>query len=832
MGFYDGDKTVSSGQGDSGDSSLGSNVDPLVKRIRDELKDSEESSRRDWVEEVKLCRRFVAGDQWPAEDQEILNQQKKPQITFNRAAPLIEVVVGTEVQHRRRMIFQPQDPNWNTGAAVSDLATHSVDWALEGARAPHRRSRIFRDCVIGGLAWGHYYVDLVIDPDGRVAVDRVDPLEMRWDPNSRDVNMTDARWVARKRRWSRNEILDEFGIDVGAGSESNSDVFSDQLSDSDSGPHNIVQHHPDPWREGSQEIQGDDSEPNTLRYNRKLHWVTEHQSYELEKYVRVRVGDLAPPPPMEPPGGGAGVTPLQGMAAGMGGPPQSPGGPAASPPAAMAPPPGGGLPPSPDGGMPPMGNPAGAPPPGGSPPGPDMPQGPGGPPSAGPPGGPPAGGPPPVPPFDALPEEQGEDHPPDPDRWMSYSLDEYDDLLADRDEQGLEPPQAITLMRRAYRQAFICKDKVLRDEPMFVDSFSYLAMTCKWDDEKRIWYGLMRPLIDPQRAANKWLSQGIHHFNSGAKGVLLIEQGIVVNPKGLQTDWTKPNSVILFKADMLAQERFKVVEPAPFPEAAASIMQWSVGAMRDVAGVNVELAGASEGDESSVTVQKRQSQGMTILAPVFDALDQYREAEALLTLKLVKEFLTNGRMIRIAGPYPAKDKHIALLKEDFAESYDLRLDDVPRDPNQKMAVFEALQPLMPMWERMGGIPDPIKDFFPLPASTIQEWKQWEAEKRNAPQQPPDRDHNPDFIKAEIAYKNSQAELMSARAKAITQEMQIKVMQVAQEMDNAGKDRQLEKTKLAIDAGHKDRELNMDEGSGSLDAIESIDRLLSPTYPGE
>src|SRR6516164_1989132 len=105
MGFFTPQKMV-----DKGESAVpgAKEEDPLVKRIKQDLKDSEESTRKDWVDEVKLCRKYYAGDQWPDEDQTIMDASKKPQITFNRAAPLIDVVVGTEIQHRRRMIFLPQ----------------------------------------------------------------------------------------------------------------------------------------------------------------------------------------------------------------------------------------------------------------------------------------------------------------------------------------------------------------------------------------------------------------------------------------------------------------------------------------------------------------------------------------------------------------------------------------------------------------------------------------------------------------------------------------------------------------------------------------------------
>ena len=89
-------------------------------------------------------------------------------------------------------------------------------------------------------------------------------------------------------------------------------------------------------------------------------------------------------------------------------------------------------------------------------------------------------------------------------------------------------------------------------------SLMLIAHTPVDDGSVKVWYGLMRSLMDPQRAANKWLSQGINMFNSSAKGVLLIEENVVSNPRSLVSDWTRPNGIIQFKPDTLAQQRYQV----------------------------------------------------------------------------------------------------------------------------------------------------------------------------------------------------------------------------------------------------------------------------------
>lgn len=857
-----------------GDARQSQELSPLVKRVRDDLKDWDDATKK-WLDEQELCEQMYAGHQWPDDDAGKLDKEKKPRVTFNRSAPLIDVLVGAEVQNRRRMIFNPSDPHWNKGTGKADLATSSVVWALESAKASHYRSRVLRDMLVGGLGFESLYPDFSRNPDGLLKIDRCDPREMRWDPAARDFNLRDARWMARKRRWSRSEIKSTFGIDIDelAG---DSDFVSDAVgSDADEAPKTIMQFHPDPWREGAQKVSP--SSPSLARHERKSHWVTEYQYFEMKKYVRV----LIPPPadsaeaqddPMTMADEVAGGPKMVGSFARLGEPEPQPGGapmdPAVGAPMAppsslsamgpptpplgqalgqataqptMQPPPGmpsGPMPPPPPGGAP-TPAPQGAPPMGAPPmgaPGPTEA------PPAAPPGAPPAAAappPPPVPPAADLPEDEGDEHE-DPDQWEMFSIPDYEKLVQRLKMMGEELPYAVQLERPMYRQVFVTGSKVLRDEEMWIDGFSYLALTGKWDNEDKCWYGIMRPLVDPQRAANKFLSAGIHQFNSSAKGALLVEAGAVVNSKTLPTEWSKPNAIITFRPDMLAQQRYQIVDPRPFPEAAASIMQWSVGAMREVTGINIEMTGMSEGDGAPGAMQKRQMQGMTVLAGVLDSLDVLREDEAWVALKIVKKFLSNKRMIRVAGAYEGQRKHVQLLRENFADDYDLQLDDTPRDPAERMKVFEILQPLFPIMFRDGPIPDPIKDIFPIQGSILQAWKKYDAEKASSSKPPPVKmSEDPNYIAAMTENIKADAELKRARAKALLNESAMGMVETAQDIQIEREEIQLKlreldlrKRELGVKAADTGHSMKLAEDKGTLDALEVNHRLSSPGYPGE
>lgn len=759
----------------------------LLKRIHDDLKEANET-RSVWVEQARECENFRNGHQWDEADEAILEEQKRPKITFNLIRRVVDAIVGTEIQHRQRILFLPRKPSNVNMSGASDLATDSVDWAIELARGPHERSQMFRDCTIRGVGAGSYRLDYEEDPDGRLVIDRVDSMEMWWDPSARRQNLEDARWIARKRLWRREEVEEEFGKSLADTAVGDSDSVVPPFgpgSDSDS-PTRIVNYGSNPFAYGGQKVTPGSPE----KALKGMVEVIERQWWEREKFYRV-LEEVEPPAEAMPMPGmdtslGAGLMPPGDMTSTP--PPGAPGPVSSSAPggADLMMPPGGQ-----DQAMPGMA-------PGG--PGMDMP-----------PGMPP--GPPPPPPDHAEPTE----------KWVNLSVEEYEKVAARLAALGQPPPQAVKMTRRRYKQAYIAGNTLLREDDMWIDGFSYLFMTWDWDSKEKVWYGLVRDLRDPQKGANKWFSQGVHHFNSSAKGTVFVETNAVVDPENLATNYAKPGAIIQVKPGMLAAGAVKVEHPPPFPEAVSTMIQYSMQALREIPGVNMDLLGQSEGDAAGVTVQKRQTQGLTILAPLFDALTRFRESEAKLVLRILKKFFLDGRLIRVGDPHQFEYK--PLLAEQFAEDYDMVIDDAPRDPNQMRAVWDTMNTIMPLLVRQNGdLPDVFKDMAPLPTSLKSEWKKESAMKAQAPPPPPSLEDDPRMIEAKIALTQAQATLALARADAMKKQAGMSLVETSKDMT-------IEERRMTLDEKQAGTEARERRDENTLDALDTVKRLSDPDFPG-
>ena len=663
----------------------------LLTWIRDSLKQSADKLVR-WRTEASESDDFVAGHQWEESDMNRMKEVQKPTITYNRIAPMVNAILGTEIQNRQKMLFVPRHPTDEAASGASDLATEAYDWALEQCGGEYERTQAFRDMIVRGIGWVNLRMDYEEDPEGKIVLERVDGNEMLFDPDARKQNLEDARWVARQRSMSVGELKelwpDKYD-EVRADDEANQSVSSVSRFGGASDPTVVINKAPDHYTKGVQTVVPSDTRDSSM----KGHFtVTEFQWRERKPIYRfVDENDQ----------------------------------------------------------------------------------------------------------IVILPEK------------------EFNELKKAWKAAGREVPPAIKQYRWNYRRAFITGSTILQeDEDIPFDFFTYLAMTCYWDNKTRVWYGLVRAMKDPQRGANKYFSLGVHLFSVSPKGTLLAESGAFVSPNKAVSDWAKPGAIVHLKPGALGQGMVKVEPSPPFPEAASTMIQYSLESLRDVTGINVEMLGQSEGQEGGPAITKRQIQGLTIMAPIFHAFARYREKEALSVLAFLRLFLTDGRWIRIGGPY--NSQYLQLVQDHLADEYDLSLDDAPTDPGQKAAVWEHLQPLLPMLFRQGTSPLALLDYAPLPASVIsaikREIEDMKAKGEESGPPPVKKDENPDFIAAEIDLKQANAELSRARAQALGNESQMDIATGAQTIQLREQDAKIQKRQA---------------DDNTLDQISNVSKLNEP-----
>lgn len=356
-------------------------------------------------------------------------------------------------------------------------------------------------------------------------------------------------------------------------------------------------------------------------------------------------------------------------------------------------------------------------------------------------------------------------------------------------------------MKRVYYRAFFAGETLLeKGLSPCQEGFTLRCMTGKRDRNHNTWYGLTRVMKDPQRWANKWLSQILHIINTNAKGGLLAEIGAFVDPRKAQDEWAKPDSVTLLSEG--AMNKVQQKQQAPYPQGLDRLMDFALNSLPMVTGINLEALGLANREQAGVLEAQRKQAAYGLLAPMFDALRRYRKEQGRILLYFIREFISDGRLIRITGP--DGERVVQLTKDPQAVTYDIIIDQSPNSPDSKTKTWEALVQLLPSLLKAGvPIPPDLFDYTPLPTTLAQRWKEYTKAQVASPDQVRQmqqqmrqmsaeneqlkRDQSEAMAKLQMQRDETQAEL-ELKARAQEQEFDLKRAQ----MEN---DLRLEKQKM-------------------------------------
>lgn len=175
----------------------GSEPDELTAKLkawfRDDIKHVLE-----WRKEAREDFAFYAGDQWSEEDLSALKAKGRPAMTFNRVAPLVNAVVGSEINNRREVQYIPRELG---DAKANEILTNASEWFRDLSEAEDEESDAFQDAAICGMGATDTRLDFEENPDGEPKITRLNCLKTAWDCNSVKPNLIDA-----ERLWYIDEM--------------------------------------------------------------------------------------------------------------------------------------------------------------------------------------------------------------------------------------------------------------------------------------------------------------------------------------------------------------------------------------------------------------------------------------------------------------------------------------------------------------------------------------------------------------------------------------------------------------------------------------------------
>ena len=319
--------------------------------------------------------------------------------------------------------------------------------------------------------------------------------------------------------------------------------------------------------------------------------------------------------------------------------------------------------------------------------------------------------------------------------------------------------------KKKYFQAFIAGPLVLeKGEAPWPDGFTLMCATGKRDAQKGDWFGVVRGLVDPQKWSNKFLSDFQDMIVSNRQGGAFVEESALIDPRKAEEDWNT-SALIQLQDGAIARGAIMERTPPPLPAALDRMVEWCISSIPAVSGINQEFMGYADRDQPNVLEMQRKRAAINVLASLFSSLRKYRKDRARAVLFYIREYMNDGRLVRILGG-DGKEKFIPLALDPAVEQYDIIIDEASSSPNQKEETFGVLMALLPHLVSAGVAPPvEIMDYLPLPSSFIAKWKEMLQPK------PPGEEEQ--IAKAgavaELSKDGADAEYKKAQAKKVNEE---------------------------------------------------------------
>lgn len=322
------------------------------------------------------------------------------------------------------------------------------------------------------------------------------------------------------------------------------------------------------------------------------------------------------------------------------------------------------------------------------------------------------------------------------------------------------------IRRKVYYKALISGSRVGQyGLSPYQKGFTYHPITGRRDRNKKTWYGVGRSILDPQKWVNKFFSTILYSLMTNAKGGIMAEEGAFKDARKAESEWAKPDAITWLKSGSLSGQR-PMIEPKPvakYPEGLDRLMEFSMAALPQTSGLNLELLGLADRVQAGVVEAQRKQSAMAIIAWAFDAMRRYYRSIGRQQAQYFIDYVPEGTLILINGEQ--SKQYVPLIKNNMALRFDVVVDESPTSANLKERVWMVLESIIPALIKAGiKIPPEVLDYSPLPADLAEKWKQT---MQPSPEEQQNQQRQQQAViaeqEADAAQKQTKAELNKAQA---------------------------------------------------------------------
>ncbi len=358
-------------------------------------------------------------------------------------------------------------------------------------------------------------------------------------------------------------------------------------------------------------------------------------------------------------------------------------------------------------------------------------------------------------------------------RWLeTKEFNEYARLL--RETAHVLPANVEKVTTDTFWRMFLLNRSFLLSGPekMPISDFSLNCITGDYDEERKIWYGLVRLYQSPQLLIDKSASSAIEILAAQTKSGIDVEVGAMSEPQAAEYRKTAtiPGAVHWFKRNALAENRVKPKTPPAIPAGQIALLEFATKEIEALGGYTQSLI--NPGDSTGVGLRKRLSLGLLLLANYFDTSARFERQQGRITIQYMK-LIADDRWVRIGSPMASQA--VQLVKEDFEDEYDVTVDDIEQDPTLRQQFQDNVMAIASVLIKQNKFFPEFLDYFLIPLEfkeglkkRIEQSSQQEMQMRlkgiNVGGRGKQR--TPEEIQADVRYRSAQATLAEAKAKKL------------------------------------------------------------------
>ena len=217
------------------------------------------------------------------------------------------------------------------------------------------------------------------------------------------------------------------------------------------------------------------------------------------------------------------------------------------------------------------------------------------------------------------------------------------------------------------------------------EGFSIKFKTANYNERKKIWTGMVNPMMEPAAYYNKALTDFMVMVASAAKGGMLMERSAIEDIRAFEADYAHPTKNAYVADGAISGGKLMPKRESYKPSGLEKIIEEADTSLPEVNGIDKSFLGAMDSAQETAALQRQRiRQVINTLIVYFDAETLYLREHARMMLDLIRLLADNGSQILFAiSDAQGQEAIVPLLPDHINAEYAVEIDDAPETATER-----------------------------------------------------------------------------------------------------------------------------------------------------